>query len=139
MKDIIEQLVLHEGLKKFPYKDTVGKLTIGVGRNLDDKGITTEEAKYLLKNDIRQLEKQLIEYDWFKNLSRVRKKIIVDMAFNLGLNGLFSFENMITEIKNNNYREAAEEMLDSKWSEQVGTRATRLAEMMRSGRDYDVE
>lgn len=136
MKSIEEQLVLHEGLRLKPYRDTVGKLTIGVGRNLDDVGITRAEALLLLANDIEAVTGQLEKYGWYKLLDPVRQKVIVDMAFNLGLAGLLKFQKMIAAIGCMDYEGAAEEMLDSRWARQVGRRAQRLAEMMRTGEDY---
>lgn len=58
-----EQLERHEGLRLKPYKDTVGKLTIGIGRNLDDKGISRKEAFALLDNDIAEVVRQLEQVD----------------------------------------------------------------------------
>ena len=136
MKSIEEQLVLHEGLRLKPYRDTVGKLTIGVGRNLDDVGITRAEAFFLLANDIEAVTGQLEKYGWYKLLDPVRQKVIVDMAFNLGMAGLLKFQKMITAIGCMDYGGAADEMLDSRWARQVGKRAQRLAEMMRTGEDY---
>lgn len=136
MNNIYEQLIMHEGMKLEPYEDTVGKLTIGVGRNLEDKGITEEEAKELLKNDVLEITKKLERYDWFYKLDRVRQKVIIDMAFNLGINGLLSFKNMIAAINKEDYEKASEEMINSKWATQVKTRADRLARMMKSGKDY---
>ena len=136
MPDIIEQLKLHEGVKLEPYEDTEGYQTIGIGRNLDSKGITEEEAIYMLENDVEQVVSQLQGYEWFNKLDTIRQKVIVDMAFNLGVNGLLSFKNMIQAIKENNYHEASQEMLDSRWAEQVGQRANRLSEMMETGEDY---
>ena len=134
--NIVKQLKLHEGFRKYPYEDTEGYLTIGIGRNLDAKGITEEEAIYMLENDVEQVVSQLQGYEWFNKLDTIRQKVIVDMAFNLGVNGLLSFKNMIQAIKENNYHEASQEMEDSKWAEQVGQRADRLSEMMETGEDY---
>ena len=136
MPDIIEQLKLHEGVKLEPYEDTEGYQTIGIGRNLDSKGITEEEAIYMLENDVEQVVSQLQGHEWFNALDTIRQKVIVDMAFNLGLNGMLSFEKMIQAIKEENYYEASQEMLDSRWAEQVGQRADRLSEMMKTGKDY---
>ena len=131
-----EQLKLHEGLRLKPYRDSVGKLTIGIGRNLDDKGITREEARTMCMNDIEEVRRQLHLYDWFVDLSEIRKKVIIDMAFNMGIYGMLTFKKMITAIKNKDYNLAADEMLDSKWAGQVGQRARRLAKMMRTNEDY---
>lgn len=136
MKSIEEQLILHEGMKLKPYTDTVGKITIGVGRNLDDKGITREEAFFLLQNDIRECVRDLERYQWFKELDEVRKKVLVDMRFNLGPSRLQGFKKMIAALERHDYQSAANEMLDSLWAKQVKTRAERLAEMMRTGEDY---
>lgn len=136
---IIEQLELHEGLKLKPYKDTVGKLTIGIGRNLDDVGLSKAEAYYLAQNDIRRRINRLEKFEWYRNLDEVRKKVIIDMAFNLGMGGLLSFKKMIKAIKLNDFPTAAAEMLNSKWANQVGVRAKRLSKMMKTGKDYELD
>lgn len=136
MKSIEEQLVLHEGLRLKPYRDTVGKLTIGVGRNLDDVGITRAEALFLLRNDVEEVRTQLERYPWYTQLDPVRQKVLIDMAFNLGIGGLMQFRKMLAALEAGDYGKTADEMLDSKWARQVGKRAQRLAEMMRTGADY---
>lgn len=130
------QLVLHEGLRLRPYKDTVGKTTIGVGRNLDDRGITEQEAYYLLENDIGQCISQLNNnLFWFKDLDEVRARVLVDMCFNLGIGRLLKFRRTLASIEAGNYQTAAGEMLQSAWATQVGQRAKRLSRMMRTGID----
>ena len=136
MHSIEDQLILHEGLRLKPYRCTAGKLTIGVGRNLDDKGITYDEAMFLLRNDIAEVTAQLERFDWFRALGPVRRKVLVDMAFNLGMAGLLGFQKMIAALARGDYKAAADEMVDSAWYHQVGTRARRLVEMMRTGEDY---
>ncbi len=133
---IVEQLILHEGLRLKPYRCTAGKLTIGVGRNLDDKGISKEEALFLLRNDIATVTTQLQKYDWYINTDPIRQKVLIDRAYNLGVGGLLQFRRMIAALGRGDYEGAADQMLDSRWAVQVGYRAVRLAEMMRSGRDY---
>jgi lysozyme len=137
MPTIYEQLELHEGVRLKPYKDSVGKLTIGIGRNLDDKGITKKEAKYLCRNDVKDVVEQLANYEWFCKLEPVRQKVLIDMGFNLGVPGLLQFKNMIQALKDNEFIAAANEMKNSKWHSQVGERALRLEEMMRTGEDYE--
>ena len=136
MKPIEEQLILHEGMRLKPYRCTEGKLTIGVGRNLDDKGISKEEALFLLRNDIVTVTTQLQKYDWYINADPIRRKVLIDMAYNLGITGLLQFRRMIAALERGDYEGAADQMLDSRWAEQVGYRAVRLAEMMRTGEDY---
>ena len=133
--DIKELLIKHEGLRKKPYKDTVGKLTIGVGRNLDDVGLSLEECHYLLDNDIKSVENSLIiQLPWYKSLDPVRKDILKNMCFNLGINGLLGFSVTLKEIEKGHYQTAAQHMLDSKWASQVKGRAKELADMMITGK-----
>jgi lysozyme len=126
-------LIKHEGLKLKPYRDSVGKLTIGVGRNLDDCGITENEAYYLLENDIEKFIGELLKFDWFKELDEVREGIILNMTFNLGIAKLLQFKNMIEALKVKDYKKASNEMLNSKWATQVKNRAFELAQMMLIG------
>jgi len=139
---LIEQLRLHEGERRKPYRDTVGKLTIGIGRNLDDNGLRRDEIEYLLANDIADARADLDRYlPWWRGLDPVRQRVLIDMVFNMGMGapnrgGLLSFVNTLSEIRRGNYGIAADMMLASKWSAQVGRRAVRLATMMRTGMDY---
>ncbi len=132
---LINSLIANEGMKLKPYRDTVGKLTIGVGRNLDDEGITKEEALILLNNDITRLIKQLTLIPSFSQLSEPRQRVIVEMAFNLGLEGLMKFKDMWKAIEHKDWESAAKEMSDSLWAKQVGQRAVRLITEMRLGMD----
>lgn len=136
MHSIEEQLIMHEGLRTKPYKCTANKITIGVGRNLENRGITKQEALYMLENDIKSIEKNLKEYSWYRDLDKVRQKVIIDMCFNVGLYGLLSFNNMIQAIRDKDYHKASEEMENSRWYRQVGNRAKRLCKMMKTGQDY---
>jgi lysozyme len=127
-------LIRHEDLKTKPYKCTAGKLTIGVGRNLDDNGIRKVEAYFMLDNDIDEVIGPLKKkYGWFERLNAVRKAVIIDMAFNLGIPRFGAFKKTIALIESGQYEEASREMLNSKWAVQVGYRAKELSEMMRSG------
>lgn len=128
------QLRLHEGERLKPYRCTAGKLTIGVGRNLDDRGITAEESAYLLANDIAREERELLKaLPWVAQLDEVRQRVLLDMAFNMGLVGLLGFKNTLATIRAGDYAKAAAMMLDSKWATQVGQRAERLSRMMATG------
>lgn len=124
-------LLRDEGLELKPYTDTVGKTTIGVGRNLDDNGITEDEALFMLRNDIQRSRHELAKFHWWRNLDSDRRDVLVNMHFNLGLPRLLSFKNMIAALDFGDYKLAADEMLDSLWAEQVGDRAVRLARVMR--------
>jgi lysozyme len=129
------QLRLHEGERLKPYRCTAGKLTIGVGRNIEDRGITAEESAYLLANDIAREERALIQaLPWVAQLDEVRQRVLLDMAFNMGLGGLLQFKNTLATIKAGDYAKAATMMLDSRWASQVGQRAERLSRMMATGK-----
>ena len=130
------RIALHEGLRLTPYRCTAGKLTIGIGRNLDDKGITKEEAYYLLRNDLKECHRQCCEaFWWYGEMDLVRQSIIKEMCFNMGLGGLQKFKNMLLACSLKNYREAAKQMLASRWATQVGKRAQTMAKIMETGID----
>jgi lysozyme len=132
---LIQLLKKHEGLRLKPYKDSVGKLTIGVGRNLSDVGIFEEEAEMMLMNDIdRCIDDLDYHIPWWDSIDEIRQMVLVDMCFNLGIFGLLGFKNTLESIKFGNYEKASQQMLDSKWAIQVGNRAKELSEMMRGGR-----
>ena len=136
-KKMIAQLRLHEGERLKPYRCTAGKLTIGVGRNLDDRGITSDESAYLLNNDIDSHWIELLEHlPWVETLDEIRQRVMLDMAFNLGIFGLLTFRRTLGHIKAGDYALASSAMLESKWATQVGQRARRLASMMKTGKDY---
>jgi lysozyme len=134
VKALTNELVRDEGMRTKPYLCTAGKLTIGVGRNIEDVGITEDEARYLLENDIRRVEGELDQaFPWWRQLSDRRQRALANMAFNLGAQRLRGFAKMIKALAGAQYEEAARQALDSKWSRQVGARAERIAAMIREG------
>lgn len=130
-----KDLLNAEGIRLKPYRDTVGKLTIGVGRNLEDVGITEVEAFFMLENDIKNILKELENISIFLNLSEPRQRVIAELAFNLGIKGLMKFKGMWKAIQLKDWNGAAEGMLDSLWAKQVGKRAIRLSTCMRLGEE----
>lgn len=129
-----EMLILHEGFRSKPYKDTVGKLTIGIGRNIEDRGITRAEAEFMLDTDIQLSQAELqANLPWFSGLDPVRQAVLTDMHFNMGWPVLSGFRNTLALIKSGQFDKAADAMLQSKWATQVGQRAVRLSNMMRTG------
>jgi lysozyme len=130
---IKEMLIRHEGMRLKPYEDSVGKLTIGVGRNLDDVGIRPDEAEYLLQNDIDECMKQLSQkLSWFETAPDNIQLVLIDMCFNLGIGGLLSFKNTLELIRTGQYKEASQSMLKSLWAKQVGKRAIELSDIVKS-------
>ena len=134
MSDLQQQLRRHEGLRLKVYKCTSNRNTSGFGRNLDDRGISEREAELMLENDILHLFSVLPEkISFFNDLDKVRADVLVNMAFNLGVNGLLKFKKMLAAIDDGYFTRAAAEMLDSKWAKQVGSRAVELSEQMKTG------
>lgn len=131
---LIDQLIRDEGLRLKPYKDTVGKLTIGVGRNLSDVGISEAEAMVLLSNDVQEATKSLEQaFPWIVVLDDVRLAALLNMTFNMGVGGLSGFRQFMAAMQQGNWTEAKTQMLDSVWAEQVGARAQRLALQVETG------
>lgn len=141
-----EYLIRHEANRLKPYLDCCGKywrlcecknqgkLTIGVGRNLDDNGITIQESAYLLDNDMANIISMCrLNFHWFDTLDQVRQDVIASMVFNMGIQRFFGFKNVIIAMEAKDYKRAAGEMLDSIWANQVGYRAEELARMMATG------
>jgi lysozyme len=133
MSKISDMLEKHEGFRQFVYKDSLGIETIGIGRNLKSRGVTRAEALYLLENDIADFTKQLRDrLYWFDSIHEDAQLVLIDMAFNMGLGGLMTFTQTLELIKNENYKKASETMLQSKWAQQVGTRAIELSNILKN-------
>ena len=134
MTQLIEQLKRHEGLRLKPYKCTADKLTIGIGRNLEDVGISEQEAEMLLQNDIQEAVNQLKErFPWTLELDEVRFAALINFTFNVGIGTVSKFKNAMALLKAKNYDMAAEEFLNSRWAKQVGQRSQEVAEQIRTG------
>ena len=134
---LIEMLKVHEGVETYAYKCSENKITIGVGRNVDKAGglgLSDDEVDYLLQNDINRVILELnSEYDWFSDLDDIRQDAMIDISFNLGQTRLRAFKNALAAMSEGDWDEAADQFMDSRWSEQVGIRAKNLTEMIRSG------
>ena len=133
-----ETLIRHEGIRLKPYKDSVGKITIGIGRNLDGTGISTEEAGLMFLNDLDRVETELCtNFKWFTNLSDVRQEVLMNMCFNLGITKLKKFVKFLKAVEQGNWSKAALEMRDSKWAKQVSNRADELELAMLHNNFYE--
>ena len=131
---LIEQLKRHEGLKLKPYKCTADKLTIGVGRNLEDVGISEEEAEMLLQNDIQRATVQIQrEFPWTTELDEVRFAALINFTFNVGIGTVGKFVNAMALLRDGSYDMAADEFLNSRWAKQVGQRAIDVTDQIRTG------
>jgi lysozyme len=132
---VVRQLVRHEGKRLKPYVDSVGKTTIGIGRNLTDKGISNAEAYLLLDHDLDECVADLGAFPWFHRLDPVRRRVLVDLRFNLGPSRFRGFTRMLRAVEGGRYQEAAAELQHSRWFTQVKTRGIRLVAMMQTGED----
>jgi len=131
---ITKILLRQESVALKPYKDKMGHLTIGVGRNLDQRGIDESEALLMLDNDITSIWHALTaKFTFFGSLDDARQHALISAAFNLGVDGLGRFTKMVAAIESQNYAAAADEILDSDWAKQAPSRAKECAEMMRNG------
>jgi len=132
--DLLTQLYRHEGYRQHPYLCSAGKLTIGIGRNLNDVGISEQEAKTMLAHDVEHAWEDLQKADPIVLvLSHIRQDVLINMVFNMGINKVNGFKRMWAAIGDGDFSLAAVEMLDSKWARQVGARATELAVQMEEG------
>ena len=129
----LDMLKRHEGYRQKPYHCTAGKLTVGYGRNLDDVGLTVDEAEYLLKQDINRAVLSLQALKCWLTLDSVRRAVLIDMHVNLGNAGLMKFKKFLAAVERQDYDAAADEMQASMWYRQVRIRAAELTQMMRTG------
>jgi lysozyme len=126
-------LIQHEGYRNYVYSDSVGKLTIGIGYNLSDRGVSDGWINQQYDEDVDYFYTTLSEtYEWFNDLNEIRQMALIDMCF-MGLKKFKSFNKMLVALSHHDYDQAAHEMLDSVWARQVGKRANDLAELMIHG------
>lgn len=138
IEQLTAQLRRDEGIRATAYTDSMGWLTIGVGRLIDSRkpgaGLRPDEIDYLLKNDIADRVQALTKaLPWFAKLDQARQGVLINMAFQMGTAGLLAFRQTLALVRDGKYAEAAEQMLKSKWAEQTPARAKRLSEQMRTG------
>ena len=121
------ELIVDEDLRLKPYRCPAGKLTIGVGRNLDDRGITEAEAIMLLDNDIAIIEAELDHaLPWWRTLPDAPARALANMAFNMGVPRLLGFHRMLEALQRGDYTTASREARNSQWAKQVGIRSLRM-------------
>lgn len=137
ISELTAQLNRDEDRRKFVYKDSLGYWTIGVGRLVDQNkggGLRDDEMDYLLRNDINdRIDALTRALPWFQNLDDARKGVLLNMAFQMGTDGLLAFKNTLAEVRAGDYATASEMMLQSKWAKQTPERAMRLAVQMKTG------
>jgi len=126
-----QTLVEDEGLMLKPYTRIAGKLTIGVGRNIEDRGLTEAEAMFLLSTDIEIVLQELGKnLPWFESAPEAVRMVLANMCFNMGITRLLTFQETLAYLERGEYFEASLEILNSLWAKQVGTRAERLSRLI---------
>lgn len=126
-------IVSHEASENYPYKDTLGNITIGIGYNLTARGLPDSWINAQFDEDVTYFDKQLsLDYEWYQDLCDARKMVLIDMCF-MGYKSFQTFAYMLFALAVRNYDRAADEIMHSKYAEQVHGRALELAEIMRSG------
>ena len=134
MEKLIELLKQQEGYRRKVYKCTEGFHTIAYGRNLDTNGIDEEEAEYLLRRDVVKCQNILVaKLDFWGGLNQPTRDALTNMAFQLGINGLLKFKNMLSRLDNGDYYGASREALNSRWARQTPNRAKHVAKMIETG------
>ena len=130
--EIKEMIQRHEGYRPYVYYDSLGFPTAGYGHAFLPKSpISHDVAVLLFEEDFCRAKR---DYDKLKlDLDPVRRGVVLDMLFNLGLPRFRGFRDMISALMRDDYETAADEMLDSLWSDQVKGRSQKLANMMRTG------
>ena len=137
MSKLMKMLKRHEGIETHAYTDSVVKVTIGVGRNIDPNqglGLSEEEISFMLGNDIDRVEDELYaNFKWVIHLTEARYDAMVNLCFNLGLPRLLKFKKALAAMQAGDYATAADEFLDSRWAKQVGQRAIEITDMIETG------
>ena len=137
-QNLAKQLTIDEGVESQAYKDSLGLLTIGIGRLIDPSvpgsGLRPDEIEYLFNNDLKdRIEKLSKEIPWFLELDEARQGVLLNMSFQMGVTGFLKFKNTLELVRTGKYTEAATAMLQSKWAKQTPKRAARLAKQMLTG------
>lgn len=138
IRDEDERLYVYDdatGKRLQPGVTLVGNPTIGIGRNLLGRGITTAESRYLLENDLQESIADLASFPWFEGLSPIRQRVVINLRFALGPMKFRGFRQMLAALQDGAFDRAADELLDSEWARVVGNRARRLARMLRHDLD----
>lgn len=137
IKKLTASIQVNEGLRLKPYIDTTGHISIGYGRNLNAKGISTSEAAFLLGDDIQDAITACEGQPWWDVVRNddVRSRALVEMCFNMGIGGLRTFTHALAALSAGDFAEASAQFLNSQWASQVGNRAKILAQMIETGKD----
>ena len=135
LRTTIERIRNHEGYRATPYRDSRGIWTVGIGRNLEAVAFSSAEVDLMFRNDLKRAERDAQKLPEYESLSPERQDVLTEMTYQMGIQGVRRFRLMLRALRDRDYDEAAEQMLDSRWHEQTPARARRLARIMRSGHE----
>jgi len=131
---LIDQLKRDEGFRATAYKDSRGILTIGYGFNIETGVLPEDVADYWLAVKAGAVQRALSTLlPWTDKLDVVRRGVLQNMAYNLGVNGLMQFKLLLAYAQKGDWATAAAQMQTSEWYKQVGARADRLVQQMITG------
>ena len=135
MDALIESIKRHEGLRLYPYQDTLGFWTIGYGRCIEKKGITPQEAEIMLRRDVGEAIARYedLPADVRQKCNRARQDVLVSMIFQMGYLGVLKFKRMLGAISAGDFERASKEMFMSKWASQTPSRCAEMSEAMKNG------
>ncbi len=128
--NVYDWIKKNEGFRSKPYRDTLGNMTVGFGRNLDSVGISPGEAEFMFHNDIYRCIKELTKHNFYQSQNTNAQAALLDMCYNLGISGLLKFKRMIAALEKKDIELATKEALDSNWANQVPNRAIGVCNMM---------
>lgn len=128
-----DRIIRHEGMRLKPYLDSRGIETIGIGRNLKDKGISEAEAYILLDNDLQECREEIIKnLPWAESLPTIVYGVLTEMVFQLGIYGVLQFRHTLQALQSGKYSEAADAILSSAWAKQTPERVKELSDILRN-------
>ena len=129
-KNFVDRIKQHEGFSGVPYKDSLGRTTIGYGRCTDTNPITKDEAEFLLYQDLVKARSSAGAFSFYSNLSPKRRQVLIEMIFQLGFGGVRKFRKMLDSLERADYKSAASEMINSIWYRQTPERCQKLADII---------
>lgn len=133
LEKVKKRLIEEEGKKHFPYTCSANRLTIGVGRNIQDRGISDITIDQMLEEDIDICLGELRQnLSWFDNAPSGIQDVLIDLAFNMGVPKLLMFSKTLEYIRTSQYKKAGDELLRSRYATTVPARAGRNADLIRA-------
>lgn len=133
MYNLSKSTKIDEGLRLKVYKDTNGFLTIGYGHNLAN-GITLEQAEMLFDSDIKSARSLLVnKCSWLLRVVPVEKfEALIELTFWIGISEVLKFKNMLAALRNQHWKIASKQLMDSDLGRNFPDRAQKLADVIGS-------